>query len=57
MLVRTQSSPRALLSSYLLPYQRAWLADASQRVIILKSRQIGATWVGIALRALLEALE
>ena len=57
MVVRTQSSPRDLLSSYLLPYQRKWLADASQRVIILKSRQIGATWVGIALRALLEALE
>jgi phage FluMu gp28-like protein len=45
------------IEDYLLPYQHRWLADYAQHKTMLKSRQIGATDVGQALEAVIEALD
>lgn len=47
----------SILQSYLLDYQKDWIVDTSKRKIWVKARQIGATDVGQALDALLEATE
>lgn len=45
-----------ILKNWLLAYQRQWLLDAAKYRAWLKARQIGATDVGVALDALLDAL-
>ena len=46
-----------ILTNWLKAYQKQWLQDPSKYRVWLKARQIGATDVGIALDALLDALD